>query len=694
VTPQDRLRRALHGVTPDTESNPASWEQITGRAHRLRTQRRVLGSAVALIAVLALTLATLAATGAFDNDTSRSVVATPTPTSQAAHDDIVAALDHSVVVLSSEDGHIVRTLYDGLNQGGGIAVAPDGGYVYFTRGQRGCDANLPQGTGGISRIGLTGASPGDVIGGAFDPLISPDGRWLAYSFASCDAPDAQHIGVLDLSTNTRYWPLDGTGPEHAVPVAWSGDSHSLLYLNSVGHVFRIDGVPQPAGAGTDLIPGYDGSVSTATLTHNNSLLIASQQAQTFVVQHFDQVPGGIGIRFIAEGQSPTTMAFDLGDRLLLHSADGTLSVQEGTSTETTWQSGHTYPTDPRVLRHDVRGAAWIPNAASSTPTTTTTAPETTTSTTRPDPSTNTATAVGARFLAVDRDGTLLFFSKPSAHQVLRRSPDGAVLVVAGNGTPGSNGDNGPAADAQLNEPSGLALGADGTIFIADRSANRVRAVSPEGTITTVAGTGDAGSAGDGGPATKAQLDQPIAVAISGTNDLYIVDANGIRRVTDGTITTVLRAGPGTTNGLVVDGQPTALYPSAIAIDRDGNLLVADLSPKLVAKYSPDGTLLHVWNDVYVSQAGLATATDGSIVVANYGNFSIDRIVGTELTTITKFSLGSIPGLDGPFRPIGLAVAGDGTIYSSDPGGAAGTSGTLIRVTPDGTESVLTTNGDR
>ena len=684
MTPQERLRRALRDSVPDARTDAAGWEHVIARSRSLQSQRRAIGAAAVVVAAAAVSLGVLAATGAFDSGaSSRSIVATPTPTAAAEGGNIVASLDDKIAVVSSDDGHVVRTLVSGLESPGGVAVSPDGSTVYYVRSTGRCaDGSL---TGGLSKVGINGGSPQEVISGAGDPLVSPDGRWLAYSFATCDAPDAQHLGVLDLASGVQRWPLDGTGPEHAVPLAWTADSTGLLYLGGDGDVFRLDGIPQPGAPAANLTPGI-GPVTTATLSPDGSLLIARQEAQTLMVQHFDQVPAGIGIRFIAEGTSPSAMSFADGDQLLLQTSDGTLSVQQGSvGNQSTWIAGQRYSTDPRILRRDVNGAAWLPPAPS-TSAPTTTAPPTTVATTTPQTGDVPANFEGVRALAADRNGGV-FFTTPKTHQLRHRDADGTITVVAGNGEPGNGGDGGQAVDAQLDEPAGIAVGSDGTVYVADRAVHRVRAIAPDGVITTVAGTGEQGVAGTDGPAVDAQLDQPISVAAAPNGDLFVVDAHGVRRIADGTITTIVRSGPGATSGLVVDGQPTALFASAVAVDSDGNVYVGDLSPKLIAKYSPDGTLLRVWKDVHVSQTGLAAAPDGSVVVADYA-FSVDRIVGDELIVVERFSLGSIAGLDGPLRPIGIAVADDGTIYVADSGGAAGTSGALIGIAGDGTVTVL------
>src|SRR5262245_41279608 len=99
-----------------------------------------------------------------------------------------------------------------------------------------------------------------------------------------------------------------------------------------------------------------------------------------------------------------------------------------------------------------------------------------------------------------------------------------ITTVAGNGTAGFSGDGGPATSAQLNAPFSVAVDSAGNIYIAEWSNNRVRKVSPSGVITTFAGTGAAGFGGDGGPATDAALNSPEGVAVDAAGNVYIADA--------------------------------------------------------------------------------------------------------------------------------------------------------------------------
>ncbi|MEX2196895.1 MAG: hypothetical protein WD844_16595 [Thermoleophilaceae bacterium] len=130
-------------------------------------------------------------------------------------------------------------------------------------------------------------------------------------------------------------------------------------------------------------------------------------------------------------------------------------------------------------------------------------------------------------MAATADGGFLIADADN-HRVRRVSPAGTITTAAGTGTAGFSGDGAPATAAQLSFPAAVALTADGGFLIADIANNRVRRVSPAGTITTVAGTGTAGSLGDGGAATAAQLDAPAAVAATAEGGFLIADRGNHR----------------------------------------------------------------------------------------------------------------------------------------------------------------------
>ena len=157
-------------------------------------------------------------------------------------------------------------------------------------------------------------------------------------------------------------------------------------------------------------------------------------------------------------------------------------------------------------------------------------------------------------LAVAGDGSL-FIAESGNNRVRRVSPAGIMTTVAGTGQSGFGGDNGPATAAKLSGPVGLAVAGDGSLFIAESGNNRVRRVSPAGIMTTVAGTGQSGFGGDNGPATAAKLSGPVGVAVAGDGSLFIAESgnNRVRRVSPaGIMTTVAGTGQ---SGFAGDNGP-------------------------------------------------------------------------------------------------------------------------------------------
>ncbi len=166
-----------------------------------------------------------------------------------------------------------------------------------------------------------------------------------------------------------------------------------------------------------------------------------------------------------------------------------------------------------------------------------------------------------------------------SNRVIEVTPSGAARTVAGTGVAGFSGDGGRAVKAELDRPSGLAVAPNGDLYIADSGNNRIRMVSPNGIITTIAGTGVAGFSGDGGPAVKAELNDPEGLAIGPGGGLYIADSHNqrIREVLPGgAIRTVAGNGEVGYTGEGVPALSAALnYPAGVALDSSGNLYVAD-----------------------------------------------------------------------------------------------------------------------
>ena len=184
-------------------------------------------------------------------------------------------------------------------------------------------------------------------------------------------------------------------------------------------------------------------------------------------------------------------------------------------------------------------------------------------------------------VAVDSNGNI-YIADTNNNRIRKvNSTTGIITTIAGNGTAGYSGDGGLATNAELYYPYGVAVDSNGNIYIADTYNNRIRKVnSTTGIITTIAGNGTAGYSGDGGPATNAQLNYPYGVAVDSSGNIYIADTdnNRIRKVnsTTGIITTI--AGNGNP-GYSGDGGPATnaeLYdPSGVAVDSNGNIYIAD-----------------------------------------------------------------------------------------------------------------------
>lgn len=192
---------------------------------------------------------------------------------------------------------------------------------------------------------------------------------------------------------------------------------------------------------------------------------------------------------------------------------------------------------------------------------------------------------GPKGIVLDGRGGLLIADSGNDRVKRLDLASGVITLVAGTGDPGGAGDGGPATEAQLVEPRTLAVGPDGSVYIAEPKAHRVRRVDPAGIITTFAGTGRAGFTGDGGPAGKAQLDFPRGVGTDAAGNVFIADSlnQRIRRVdASGVIATVAGRGkpcyfsPSNNCG---DGGPPLeagfATPRAVEATATGDLYVAD-----------------------------------------------------------------------------------------------------------------------
>ncbi len=184
-------------------------------------------------------------------------------------------------------------------------------------------------------------------------------------------------------------------------------------------------------------------------------------------------------------------------------------------------------------------------------------------------------------IAVGTDSSL-FVSDTFNHRVRRIGQDGIITTVAGSGVQGFSGDGEPATAARLSVPSGVAVGLDGSLFVVDGN-RRVRRIGPDGIITTVAGSGVLGFSGDGGLATAARFFSPDGVAVGLDGSLFVADTGNhrIRRIgQDGIITTVTGLNVFNAQGFSGDGgSATAArlsVPRGVAVGPDGTLFISDV----------------------------------------------------------------------------------------------------------------------
>lgn len=239
-------------------------------------------------------------------------------------------------------------------------------------------------------------------------------------------------------------------------------------------------------------------------------------------------------------------------------------------------------------------------------------------------------------VAYDKNNDL-FVADTNNHVVREITPSGVISTVAGNGSEGFSGDTGAATSAQLDTPTGVAVDANGNLYIADSHNHRIREVSG-GTITTIAGTGAPGFSGDGGAATAAQLSLPTGVAVDASGNVYIADKNNhrVREIVSGTITTI--AGDGEELFAGDGGAATAAAldsPTGVAVSSTGTVYVVDRLNQRVRAFTVGGTI---------------NTVAGSGGASFSGGFSGDG------ANATAASLA---------RPTGVSVDASGNVYVSD-----------------------------
>jgi YVTN family beta-propeller protein len=277
----------------------------------------------------------------------------------------------------------------------------------------------------------------------------------------------------------------------------------------------------------------------------------------------------------------------------------------------------------------------------------------------------TSAAINGAFSTVQDQTGNYYVSDELKHRIRKITPAGTITTYAGTGICGYNGENIPAKKAMLCYPAGLAFDSAGNLYVADSGSQRVRKISPKGTITTIAGSGVNGYTGNGGPAISAALSGPRQIAFDSAGNIYISElTNNVIRKVDSSGTISLFAGSGVA-GFGGDGGPatsaTLYWPRGIAFDSSGNFYIADSNNRRVRIVSTNGTI-----NTFAGNGNGGCQGDGGLAVnARIGNphglnihnsilyfgGGCSRLRAIDLNTniITTFA-GSIPGYDGDNNP--------------------------------------------
>ncbi|MFN0171645.1 MAG: BACON domain-containing protein [Bryobacteraceae bacterium] len=313
-------------------------------------------------------------------------------------------------------------------------------------------------------------------------------------------------------------------------------------------------------------------------------------------------------------------------------------------------------------------------------------------------------------LAADSTGNV-FVADRLNHRVVRLTPGGEVRLVAGTGSAGFAGDGGTATAARLNGPRGVAVDASGNLFIADTDNHRIRRVTPQGIISTIAGGSSEGFNGDG-DAVRALLSFPFGVAAGRDGSLYIADSGNqrVRRVDASGLLTTIAGTDG--RGYSGDGGPATAGllndPVSVALD-GGNVYIAEFTNNRIRRISPSGFLstaagngsFGATGDNSVASAatfrgpgGLAIDPDRNLYIADSYSHRIRRIDRAGIvTTLSGTGSEGSAGDGGPARaaslsaPWAVALDRNRNLYVADTG-----NGRIRRIAPDGTITAVAGRG--
>lgn len=287
---------------------------------------------------------------------------------------------------------------------------------------------------------------------------------------------------------------------------------------------------------------------------------------------------------------------------------------------------------------------------------------------------------------------------PGGNTVRKVDPNGIITTIAGTGAVGFSGDGGPATVAQLDTPFGVAVDRDGNLYIADLFNYRIRKVDLAGIITTVAGTGERGFSGDGGPATAARLfatarrdrNWPGGMAFDAEGNLYVADGGAVRKIDlAGIITTVAGTGVPGFSGEGMPATQATIDAWDVAVDSNGNLYISEWHNEVIRRVDRNGVITKVaggLQGLFGAQGvpaasvplfdpwGIAVDAHGNLFIAEHHARTIRRVDRDGIITTVVGEWKGLPVFNGDAGPatqihlndpIGLFVDAAGVLYIAD-----------------------------
>lgn len=646
-------------------------------------------NSVAIINTAAKTFKTIAVT----NPVGLAV----TPTGAFLY--VVSSGPGNVLVISTLTNAVVATIPVGTNIPVGVVISPDGTTAYVTNYNANTVTVIQTGNNVVSNTINVSAGP-------FHEAVSPDGHWLYV--ANYHAGSGNLVTVIDTSTQmVAGTVVVGTGPSG---VAFTQDSAFAGITNQGSNNVSV--------------------INTASRTVTNTIAVGLAPTGGAILgpQKVSTVVGG----YVGDHGPATSAAIEGPSSSVLDSA-GNLFVSDGygnrirkitpIGTITTYAGNGMcgYNGDnmaaakamicvPSGIALDASGNLIVADQGNARIRKITKAGKISTIAGNGafgysgDGGPATSAAIAPFFPAYDSSGNL-YFSQPIACVVRKVDTSGTISTVAGNGTCGFGGDNGPATAAMLNLPRGLAFDTGGNLYIADSLNHRVRKLNTAGTITTFAGTGAAGFSGDGGPATSAKIGTPRGLAVR-NGALYITNAGSARYRSVDLTTNIITTYAGSTFGY--DGENHALLASqfagagSISFDSAGNSFFADLNNGRLRKGTSGR--VNTLAGGYLGDGGKATAAAlvlpeamtidqaGNLYIADYTGNRVRKVSGGVISTIAGNSISGYSGDGGLgtnamlYAPQGVALDSSGNVFIADT-----FNGVIRKVTTAGTISTFATN---